>query len=162
MNSNYAILFYMTECELMCWNIGSTVGIQISNHKNFPYVNNWIYIVLCHSIYRHIISCCEMLFHISTNISMLICRNIVSYFYIWAKILQYSMLTFDFIRWNVDSYVKIWILILQHWWISRIWVQKLAPYKNWTNHSLYLIPLQVKNHRTKVISKIAFGRNVCN
>ena len=149
MNSNYAILFHMTACKLMCRNIGSNVGIQTLKSQEF-------------SIYQQLNLYCALPFQmfpydfllqnaVSYFYKCFLCDNIVSYVYIRAQILQYwflcwlmisyveiliHMLTFEFIYYNIGEYPKMW-------------VQMLIPYKNWTKNSLYLIPLQIKNHRTK-------------
>ena len=134
----------MTACELMCWNIGSNVGIQTLKSQEF-------------SIYQHLNLCCALPFHMLTYDFMLqnavsyfskcfICIKIVSSVYIRAQILKYwflcwllisnvemliHMLTFKFIYYNIGEYPEIC-------------VQMLTRYKNWTKNSLYLIPLQIK------------------
>ena len=149
MNSNYAILFHMTACKLMCRNIGSNVGIQTLKSQEF-------------SIYQQLNLYCALPFQmfpydfllqnaVSYFYKCFLCDNIVSYVYIGAQILQYW-----FLCWLMISYVEILIHMLTFEFIyynigehPKMWVQMLTTYKNWTKNSLYLIPLQIKNHRTK-------------
>ena len=113
-----------------------------------PYIGILFHAAKCYFIFLQIFQClyAGTLSHISTyglKYCNILCWLLISY----VEMLIH-MLKFEFLYYNIGEYLEIW-------------VQKLAPYKNWTNNSLYLIPLQIKNHR-KVISKIAFGRNVCN
>ena len=150
----------MTACELMCWNIGSNVGIEILKSQEF-------------SIYRYLNLYCAQPFHMLTYDFMLqnavsyfsqcfICIKMVSSVYIRAQILKYwflcwllisdvemliHMLTFKFIYYNIGEYPEIC-------------VQMLTRYKNWTKNSLYLIPFQIKTIKQNSV-KSAHIRSFC-